>query len=182
MPSPYRPSHTQSLAEASFSTSPDRALALLIERGALILDDDLQNLKAVASVCTDFLGIPETRVACVHARQGMSLHEIIEQTENHLRSNISSTGTSFAGIITDFKLSPSINSLEVWRAVDASFSNTSYQTPWRQTGRVLMTATLGEIAIKEAQTTGLIDSLIHKPFSLSQLENALITSIQARIG
>lgn len=181
MPSPHQPSENYSFGGASFSASPERALALLVERGILILDDDRHNLEAVASVCTDFFDIPKARVACVHARPGMSLREIIGETEGHFRHAITSSGTSFGGLITDFHLSPTITSLEVWSAVDASFASTSYQGLWRQTARVLMTASVDETAITQAESAGLIDSHIRKPFTLSDLQRALVDSIFRRL-
>lgn len=181
MPSPHQHSDDHSLNGVSFSASPERALALLVERGILILDDDRNNLEAVASVCTDFFDIPKARVACVHARQGMSLRDIIGEAEGHFRHAINSSGASFGGLITDFHLSPTITSLEVWSAVDALFASTSYQEPWRRTARVLMTATVDETAITKAESAGLIDSHIHKPFKLSDLESALVTSIFRRL-
>lgn len=173
---------SQSLAGASFFPSPERARALLVERGVLVLDDDRSNLEAVASVCTDYLTIPEQRVALLHVRPGTSLSQIREETEALLRQAITSTGTCFGSLITDYRLSPTMTSLEVWRAVETTFSETPYHEPWRRTGRVLMTASTDEAPINKAERDHLIDALIHKPFKISHLETALITSILGRMG
>ncbi len=176
--------HFQSapLPGASFAASPDRALALLTERGVLIVDDDRSNLEAVASVCTEYLSIPKHRVALLHVRQGVSLTHIREEAEGILRQTISSTGACFGSLITDYNLSPSITSLEVWRSMDATFTDAPYLEPWRRTARVLMTAATDEAPIHRAKTDRLIDTYIHKPFKITQLENAFITSILGRIG
>lgn len=180
MHSPYFQSDP--LSGASFSASHERALALLTERGVLIVDDDRSNLEAVASVCTDYLSIPKDRVALLHVRQGVSLTHIREAAEGILRQTISSTGACFGSLITDYNLSPTITSLEVWRAMDDTFTEYPYQEPWRRTARVLMTAAADEAPIIRAETERLIDTHIHKPFKITQLESALIASILGRMG
>jgi CheY-like chemotaxis protein len=111
----------------------------------------------------------------------MSLRDIVEEVKAQLQGSVTSQGACFGSLLTDFKLSSSITSLEVWRSVDEAFTDTIYQAPWQRTARVLMTATIDEPAITNAQTTGLIDSYIHKPFKLSDLRNAVVTSILGRM-
>jgi CheY-like chemotaxis protein len=148
----------------------------------LILDDDRSNLEAVASVCTDYLNIPQQRVALLHVRAGTSLAHIKEQTEGLLKTAIASTGACFGSLITDYNLSPTMTSLEIWRAVEADLSEAPYNEPWARTARVLMTASTDEAPIIKAETDRIIDTHILKPFKISLLERALITSILARMG
>jgi hypothetical protein len=179
MYSPHLP--PLSLTGASLPPSPDRARAILIERGVLILDDDRSNLDAVASVCMDYLNIPQQRVALLHVRPGMSLAQIKQQTEGLLKTAIASTGACFGSLITDYNLSPTITSLEIWRAVESALSEAPYHEPWTRTARVLMTGATDESPIIKAETDRIIDTHILKPFKISHLESALITSILGRL-
>jgi len=171
-----------SLSGASLRASPERARALLVQHGVLILDDDRQNLESVASVCTDFLDIPPRRVVLIHARTGMSLGQIIEETDRAIREVIKTTGASFGGLITDYNLSPSFTSLSVWRAIDSMLNQSPCKEPWMRTGRVLMTGACDETDILSAKSEHLIDLHIHKPFKLTTLEEALLASILKRLG
>jgi len=154
----------------------------LIERGVLIVEDDRSNLEAVASICTDYWNIPEQRVALLHVPPGASFAHIREEAEGILKHTMTSTGACFAGVITDYNLSPSMTSLDVWRAMDVTFTHTPYDAAWRRTARVLMTAAAEEAHILSATTERVIDSHIHKPFRITQLEAALISSILGRLG
>ncbi len=168
--------------DAAFRPSPERAQAYIAQHGVLILDDNLSQLEAVASVCTDFLEIPAHQVVLVHARPGLPLASIINETEAALRRHMQLTGASFAGVITDYNLSGGMTSLEVWRAIDASFKAPDAHECWRRTGRVLMSASPREPAIVAAEESNLIDRYIAKPFQLSTFQDALVASVARRLS
>ena len=168
--------------DAAFGPSPERAQAYIARHGVLILDDNLSQLQAVASVCTDFLEIPADQVVLLHARPGLPLASIINETEAALRRHMQLTGSSFAGVITDYNLSGGMTSLEVWRAIDASLKAPDEHAYWRRTGRVLMSASPREPDIVAAEESHLIDRYIAKPFKLSTLQDALVASVARRLS
>jgi hypothetical protein len=170
------------LGDTAFSASPERAQAYLASHGVLILDDNSPHLEAVASVCIEVLDIPASQIVLIHASSGLLLSTIISETEAALRKQIELTGASFGSIITDYNLSGGMTSLEVWRAIDASFKATEGHEYWQRTGRVLMSASPRESEIIEAQHCHLIDRYISKPFNLSTFEDAVVASVLKRLS
>ena len=170
------------LGDTAFSASPERAQAYLASHGVLILDDNRPHLEAVASVCAEVLDIPASQIVLIHASPGLPLSTIISETEAALRKHIELTGASFGSIITDYNLSGGMTSLEVWRAIDASFKAPKGHEYWQRTGRVLMSASPRDSDIIAAEQCHLIDRYISKPFKLSTLEDAVVASVLKRLS
>ena len=179
-PSQSHPRPAHPLSDAAFSASAERALAYLAHHGVLILDDNRPHLEAVASVCAEVLEIPKKQIVLIHASPGLSLATIIRETDTALKKHIEATGTSFGSIITDYNLGGGMTSLEIWRAIDASFQ--AHRAHWQRTGRVMISASPREADIVAAEKSNLIDHYISKPFKLSALEDALVSSVLKRIS
>jgi hypothetical protein len=170
-----------SLTDASITNPQERAMAHLAHRGVLIVDDTPSQLQALHDVCADFLEIPVHNIRVIHVPRNQSLHDIATTLEAALRNHLQTTGAPFASIITDYNFSSEINSIDVWKNVEARFKDEHTHQSWLATGRVLVTANDRDSLIRGAEQSGLIDAYLHKPLQLAALSAALCTSVLKRL-
>lgn len=179
-----RRAHTflTSLNEATFANPRERAMFHLVHRGVLIVDDNASQLQALYDVCFDFLEIPERNIRTVHIDRTASIDDIATTLGQAFRDHLKALEAPFASIITDYNFTPDINSIDVWKIVEARLSEEPIKTSWLATGRVLVTADDRNSSIVDAERNGLIDAYLHKPLKLTSLSAALCESVLKRIS
>lgn len=170
-----------SLAEAGFSDPQERARAHLMHRGVLIVDDNSSQLRALFDVCTDYLEIPERNLRLIQIDRAHSRNHIATALEEALRDHLLTLGAPFASIITDYNFTSEINSIDVWKIVEARLTDERAHQSWLATGRVLVTANDRDSLITSAEHSGLIDAYLHKPLKLAALSAALCDAVLKRL-
>lgn len=168
------------LGDVTFPDPTQRAMFQLVHRGVLIVDDEPSQLRALHDVCTNLLEIPERNIQLIHVNRLDSMLDIAATLERALREHFHTTGHPFASIITDYNFTTEVNSIDVWKAVEARLTEELLHHSWLATGRVLVTAHDRDRHIMDAQQSGLFDAYLHKPLKIAALSAALCDSVLKR--
>lgn len=174
-----------SLGELGQSSNPTRidvARARLSQHGILILDDDKSQLDTLRAICGKRWGISPDKALTVEVFASDTFPKLVDRIETLLRRQFEQTGNFIAGIITDYNITPSVTSLDIWKAVELSLIRSGHHEAWKATGRVLATGTRINPEISEAIDSNRIDFCVAKPFKISTLTDAVEASVAKRLG
>jgi hypothetical protein len=169
------------LSQSSDPTRIDVARSRLSNHGILLLDDDKNQLDTLRKICAKRWGISPDKALTVEVYSSDTFPKLVDRIETILRRQFEQTGNFVAGIITDYNITPSVTSLDIWKAVELSLLRAGHQEAWRATGRVLATGARINPEISEAIDNSQIDFCVAKPFKISTLTDAVEASVAKRL-
>jgi hypothetical protein len=180
---PSKENRPRESASPSPRSEPMSPTLYLVQNGVLLLEDDRTHLSTVVDIFNTVFKVPSKIIVPYYVDPAASLETTTQNVREIISQKISASGSSFAGVVTDFQVSPFFSSLDVWKAIEEGMVGTPYAVDWVKTCRILMTgAAKNSPEIRHATQAGIIDTCIEKPFGLSTLRTALTEAIHKRVS